>query len=152
MGNKMTLKSSPLVWSLAFMVVAFLALTKGAPTTKEEEEIQDHPYSFLIHHPSESVKRGTDSHVMDVLRTLVDQVNKEKKGAQSRRRFYTTRFGKKKRSYSSRSDTTTLSKAIDDLIKDATSLQRPPIQNDVQRDILCTKDEENCFPIVKNYS
>ena len=50
----MTLKSSPLVWSLAFMVVAFLALTKGAPTTKEEEEIQDHPYSFLIHHPSES--------------------------------------------------------------------------------------------------
>ena len=52
--DKMTLKSSPLVWSLAFMVVAFLALTKGAPTTKEEEEIQDHPYSFLIHHPSES--------------------------------------------------------------------------------------------------
>ena len=37
----MTLKSSPLVWSLAFMVVAFLALTKGAPTTKEEEEIQE---------------------------------------------------------------------------------------------------------------
>ena len=54
--DKMTLKSSPLVWSLAFMVVAFLALTKGAPTTKEEEEIQDHPYSFLIHHPSESGK------------------------------------------------------------------------------------------------
>jgi len=75
----------------------------------------------------------------------------EKKGAQSRRRFYTTRFGKKKRSYSSSRSDTTLSKAIDDLIKDATSLQRP-IQDDVQRDILCTKDEENCFPIVKNYS
>lgn len=53
--------------------------------------------------------------------------------------------------------------AIDDLIKDMVGLQRPiqawdltenevAAREEVQQDVLCTKDEENCFPIVKNYS
>ena len=45
---KMTLKSSPLVWSLAFMA-AFLALTKETAT----KETEVHPYSIFIQHPSD---------------------------------------------------------------------------------------------------
>ena len=50
---KMTLKSSPLVWSLAFMA-AFLALTKETAT----KETEVHPYSIFIQHPSDPGSSG----------------------------------------------------------------------------------------------
>merc|ERR1712141_630627 len=140
---KMTLKSSPLVWSLAFMA-AFLALTKETAT----KETEVHPYSILIHHPSDpDVQQQTIGYI---IRALAER--RAKKG----NKFYTTRFGKKKRAQSH--STVPLSRTIDGLIKDVAGLQRP-IQEEwdwpnrrIQRDVLCTKDEQNCFPIVKNYA